>query len=211
MPPSDFANADIDEIIDKLTTEESVKLIAGVGFWHTASIERLGIPAIKVSDGPNGIRGGHFFMSTPAKCLPCATALAATWDDKLVEEVGLKLLACEAKLKAVSLILAPTCNIQRNPLGGRSFESFAEDPHLSGTICSAYIRGVQSGGIGATVKHFVANDKEDERMGYDSVLSPRVLREIYLMPFMLAQKHAKPWSIMTAYVLLQTRRTGQWP
>ncbi|KAI0000059.1 glycoside hydrolase family 3 protein [Russula vinacea] len=132
-------------------------------------------------------------MCTPAKCLPCATALAATWDRNLVEEVGFKLLASEAKLRAASLILAPTCNIQR------SFESFSEDPHLSGTICSAYIRGVQSGGIGATIKHFVANDKEDGRMGYDSVLSPRVLREIYLMPFMLAQKYAQPWSVMTAY------------
>lgn len=108
-------------------------------------------------------------------------------------------MAPEAKLKASSLILAPTCNIQRNPLGGRSFESFSEDPHLSGIISSAYIGGVQSGGIGATIKHFVTNDKEDERMGYDSVLSPRALREIYLMPFMLAQKYAKPWSFMTAY------------
>ncbi|KAF8500930.1 beta-glucosidase [Russula emetica] len=193
MPPSDFANVNIDEILDKLSTEEAVKLIAGVGLWHTASIERLGIPSHQ------RIRGSHFFMGTPAKCLPCATALAATWDADLIKEVGHKLLAPEAKLKASSLILAPTCNIQRNPLGGRSFESFSEDPHLSGIICSAYIRGVQSGGIGATIKHFVANDKEDERMGYDSVLSPRALREIYLMPFMLAQKYARPWSIMTAY------------
>ncbi|KAH9994133.1 beta-glucosidase [Russula compacta] len=199
MPPSDFANADINGTIDKLSTEEAVKLTAGVGLWHTAAVERLGIPAVKVSDGPNGIRGSQFFMGTPAKCLPCATALAATWDFNLIEEVGLKLLASEAKLRAASLILAPTCNIQRSPLGGRSFESFSEDPHLSGTISSAYIKGVQSGGIGATIKHFVANDKEDERMGYDSVLSSRALREIYLMPFMLAQKYAQPWAIMTAY------------
>ncbi|KAH9994097.1 glycoside hydrolase family 3 protein [Russula compacta] len=199
MPPSDFADADLNAIIDKLTTEEAINLIAGVGFGHTAAIERLGIPAIQVSDGPNGIRGGRFFMSRPAKCLPCGTALAATWDRELIEEAGFKLLSFEAKLKAASHILAPTCNIPRSPLGGRSFECFSEDPHLSGIISSAYIRGVQSGGIGTTIKHFVANDKEDERMGYDSVLSPRALREIYLMPFMLAQKYAQPWAIMTAY------------
>ncbi|KAG6825905.1 hypothetical protein H0H92_001914 [Tricholoma furcatifolium] len=138
-------------------------------------------------------------MSTPAKCLPSSTALGATWDTQLVEEVGLKLLAPEAKLRAVSLILAPTCNIQRSPLGGRSFESFSEDPILSGLIAAAYVRGVQSGGIGTTIKHFVGNDKENDRMAYDSIISPRALREIYLMPFMLAEKYAQPWAMMTAY------------
>ncbi|KAI0265209.1 beta-glucosidase [Gloeopeniophorella convolvens] len=199
MPPSGFANANLDEVLENLTTEEAIKLIGGVGFWHTSAIERLGVPAVKVSDGPNGIRGNHFFMGTPAKCLPSATALGATWDSSLIEDVGLRLLAGEAKLRAASLVLAPTCNIQRNPLGGRSFESFSEDPHLSGVISSAYVTGVQKGGIGVTIKHFVANDKENERMGYDSVLSQRALREVYLMPFMLVQKYAKPWSIMTAY------------
>jgi len=155
MAPSDFANADINGIVDKLTTEEAVRLLAGAGLWHTAAVERLSIPAIKVSDGPNGVRGSHFFMGTPAKCIPCATALAATWDTSLIEEVGLKLLASEAKLKAASVILAPTRNIQRNPLGGRSFESFSEDPYLSGMMSSAYIKGVQNEGIGATIKHFV--------------------------------------------------------
>ncbi|KIY70546.1 glycoside hydrolase family 3 protein [Cylindrobasidium torrendii FP15055 ss-10] len=199
MPPSDFANADLDEIVEKLTQDEAILLTAGVGFWYTHAVPRLGIPSIKCSDGPNGIRGGAFFMSTPAKCLPSSTAMGATWDTDLIELVGRKLLAEEAKLRASSLILAPTCNIQRNPLGGRSFESFAEDPHLSGMISAAYVNGVQSGGIGTTIKHFVGNDKEDDRFGYDSIISDRALREIYLMPFMLAQKHAKPWSFMTAY------------
>ncbi|KNZ74982.1 putative beta-glucosidase I [Termitomyces sp. J132] len=199
MAPSSFANANIDEILENLTTDEAILLTAGVGFWHTHKVERLGVPAIKVSDGPNGIRGNHFFMSTPAKCLPSATALGATWDTKLVEEVGFKLLAPEAKLKAASVVLAPTCNIQRNPLGGRSFESFSEDPILSGLIASAYVRGTQNGGIGVAIKHFVGNDKENDRMAYDSVISPRALREIYLMPFMLTEKNAKPWSMMTAY------------
>ncbi|KAG5716475.1 putative beta-glucosidase I, partial [Termitomyces sp. T112] len=153
MAPSSFANANIDEILENLTTDEAILLTAGVGFWHTHKVERLGVPAIKVSDGPNGIRGNHFFMSTPAKCLPSATALGATWDTKLVEEVGFKLLAPEAKLKATSVVLAPTCNIQRNPLGGRSFESFSEDPILSGLIASAYVRGTQNGGIGVAIKH----------------------------------------------------------
>ncbi|KAF8552820.1 glycoside hydrolase family 3 protein [Imleria badia] len=203
MPPSDFASANVDEIVEQLTTDEAILLTAGVGFWHTHAVPRLGIPAIKVSDGPNGIRGNHFFMSTPAKCLPSATALGATWDTELIEQAGFKLLAGEAKLRAAPVILAPTCNIQRNPLGGRSFESFSEDPILSGLIAAAYVKGVQKDGIGTTIKHFVhvlhCNDKEHDRMGSDSILSDRALREIYLMPFMLAQKHAKPWCFMTAY------------
>ncbi|KAJ7182828.1 beta-glucosidase [Mycena crocata] len=199
MPPSDFARANISEIVDKLTTEESIQLIAGVGFWKTHAVERLGVPAIKVSDGPNGVRGNHFVMGTPAKCLPSATALGATWDPQLIYEIGLKLLAPEAKLRAASVILAPTCNIQRNPLGGRSFESFSEDPYLSGMIAASYVNGVQDGGIGTAIKHFVGNDKENDRNAYDSIMSERALRELYLMPFMLAQKFAKPWSYMTAY------------
>ncbi|KAI6129846.1 glycoside hydrolase family 3 protein [Pisolithus croceorrhizus] len=199
MPPSDIASVDVDKLVEELTTEEAILLTAGVGFWHTHDVPRLGVPAIKVSDGPNGIRGNHFFMSTPAKCLPSATALGATWDPELIEQVGLELLSNEAKLKAASVILAPTCNIQRNPLGGRAFESFSEDPTLSGLLAAAYIKGVQKGGIGTAIKHFVCNDMENDRMGYDSVLSERALREIYLMPFMLAQKYAKPWCFMTAY------------
>nr|ADX07306.1 putative beta-glucosidase [Flammulina velutipes] len=192
MPPSDFAKADIDDIVTQLTSDEAILLTAGVGFWHTHGIARLGVPAIKVSDGPNGVRGNHFLMSTPAKCLPSSTGMAATWDIELIQTVGLKLLAEEAKLRAASVILAPTCNIQR------SFESFSEDPYLSGMIAAAYVKGIQSGGIGTTIKHFTGNDKEDDRMGSDSIISDRALREIYLMPFMLAQKHAKPWSFMTA-------------
>ena len=118
--------------------------------------------------------------------------------NSLIHAVGLKLLSEEAKLKAASVLLAPTCNIQRSPLGGRSFESFSEDPHLSGMIAAAYVNGVQEGGIAATIKHFVGNDKEDDRMAYDSIMSERALREIYLMPFMLAEKYAKPWAFMTA-------------
>lgn len=137
-------------------------------------------------------------MGTPAKCLPSSTAMGATFDPELIHTIGLKLLAAESKLRAASVLLAPTCNIQRNPLGGRSFESFSEDPYLSGIIAAAYVNGVQEGGIGTAIKHFVGNDKENDRMGYDSVISERALREVYLMPFMLAEKFAKPWSFMTA-------------
>ncbi|KAL0065948.1 hypothetical protein AAF712_007075 [Marasmius tenuissimus] len=211
MPPSDFAKANIDEILEQLTTDEAIQLIAGVGFWHTHAVPRLGIPAIKVSDGPNGVRGNHFFMGTPAKALPSSTALGATFDVDLIETVGLKLLASESKLRAASVLLAPTCNIQRNPLGGRSFESFSEDPYHSGMIATAYVKGVQSGGIGTTIKHFVTNDKEFDRMASDSIVSGRALREIYLMPFMLAEKYAKPWSYMTAYNRLNGTHVSENP
>ncbi|KIM30941.1 glycoside hydrolase family 3 protein [Serendipita vermifera MAFF 305830] len=201
MPPtaSTFANANLDEIVEALSVDEAIALTGGQGFWHTSAIPRLGVPAIKVSDGPNGIRGNHFFRSTPAKAIPSATALGSTFDPELIGKVASKLLASEAKLRAASIVLAPTVNIQRSPLGGRSFESFSEDPHLSGTIAAAYISGLQSEGVGACIKHFVANDQEDDRQGLDSVLSPRALREIYLMPFMLAQKYANPWAYMTSY------------
>lgn len=139
-------------------------------------------------------------MGTPAKCLPSGTALGATFDFALIELVGRQVLAEEAKIKAASILLAPTCNIQRNPLGGRSFESFSEDPHLSGMLAAGYIRGVQAGGIATNIKHFVTNDQENDRTAYDAVMSERALREIYLMPFMLAEKFAKPWSYMTACV-----------
>ena len=137
-------------------------------------------------------------MGTPAKCLPSSTAIGATFDPELIETVGRQILAEEAKIKAASVLLGPTCNIQRSPLGGRSFESFSEDPYLNGRIAAGYIKGVQSGGIATTIKHFVGNDKEDDRMAYDDIVSERALREIYLMPFMLAQKYAQPWSFMTA-------------
>ena len=223
MPPSDFAKASIPEVVEQLTTDEAILLTAGVGFWHTHAVPRLGIPAVKVTDGPNGAymplvhppavvhlliefltsigaRGNYFFMSTPAKCLPSATAMAATFDTALIETMAKDLLAEEVKLKAASILLGPTCNTQRNPLGGRSFESYSEDPHLSGMVAAAYVKGLQAGGIGACIKHCAANDKENDRFGYDSVLTERALREIYLMPFMLAQKYAQPWAFMTAYV-----------
>lgn len=123
--------------------------------------------------------------------------MAASFDPEQVKLVG-AFLAEEAKVKKATLLLAPTCNIQRSPLGGRAFESFSEDPHLSGTLAAAYIAGLQENGVGATIKHFVANDQEFERTSQDSVMSERALREVYLYPFMLAQRDAQPFAYMTS-------------
>ncbi|KAE9389742.1 glycoside hydrolase family 3 protein [Gymnopus androsaceus JB14] len=186
-----FIDADIAEL-------EKIALLGAPNWWNTTPIPRLAIPSIRMSDGPNGVRGSSHFASTPAQCLPCATSLASTFDLDLIREAG-EFLAAETKIKSSVILLAPTCNIQRSPLGGRAFESFSEDPYLSGRMASAYVDGLQSQGVSATIKHFVANDQEHERTAADSVMSERALREIYLYPFMLAQKLAKPWAFMTSY------------
>ncbi|KAI5122379.1 hypothetical protein M0805_004136 [Coniferiporia weirii] len=193
-----FLSANIPELVKKLTLDEKIRLLSGPDWWNTHAIERLNIPAVRMSDGPNGVRGSSHFVATPAQCLPCATALGSTFDPELIFQVG-EFLSAETKIKSSVILLAPTCNIQRSPLGGRSFESFSEDPTLSGTMAAAYVNGVQSKNVAATIKHFVANDQEHERTAVESVVSERALREIYLYPFMLAQKHAKPWAFMTSY------------
>ncbi|KAF8061039.1 glycoside hydrolase family 3 protein [Lyophyllum atratum] len=193
-----FLDASIPDLVASLKVEEKISLLGAPNWWNTTSIERLAIPAIRMSDGPNGVRGSSHFVSTPAQCLPCATSLASTFDPELVHEVGV-FLGKEAKTKSSVVLLAPTCNIQRTPLGGRSFESFSEDPHLSGILAAAYVNGLQSEGVSATIKHFVANDQEHERTAADSVMSARALREVYLYPFMLAQRDAKPGALMTSY------------
>ncbi|KIP12383.1 glycoside hydrolase family 3 protein [Phlebiopsis gigantea 11061_1 CR5-6] len=193
-----FLDAAIPELVQKLSTDEKIALLGAPNWWNTTSIPRLAIPPVRMSDGPNGVRGSSHFVPTPAQCLPCATSLASTFDPELIHEAG-AFLAAEAKIKSSVALLAPTCNIQRTPLGGRAFESFSEDPHLSGIMAAAYVNGLQSSGVAATIKHFVGNDQEHERTAADSVMSDRALREIYLYPFMLAQKLAKPWAYMTSY------------
>ncbi|KAI8811677.1 beta-glucosidase precursor [Cladochytrium replicatum] len=190
--------ADVERLVDQLTQDEKISLLAGYDFWHTFPVPRLGISSLRFSDGPNGLRGTKRFNAVPSACIPCATALAATFDVALIERVG-AFLAKEAKCKGAHVLLAPTVNMQRSPLGGRGFESFSEDPHLSGHIAAAYIRGLQANGIGATIKHFACNDMEHERQKMDSLVPTRALREIYLMPFQIAQRHAKPWAYMTSY------------
>ncbi|KAK9426911.1 glycoside hydrolase superfamily [Lipomyces doorenjongii] len=190
---------DIEATLADLTMAEKISLLAGTDFWHTQSIPRLNIPALRMTDGPNGIRGTRFFSSIPAACFPCGTALGATWDTLLLEDAG-KVMGEEAKAKGAVVILGPTVNIQRSPLGGRGFESFSEDPFLSGSLAAAEIRGIQNGaGVAATIKHFVVNDQEHDRSAVNSIVSDRALREIYLLPFQLAVRDAQPAAFMTSY------------
>ncbi|KAG6865876.1 hypothetical protein C0991_010957 [Blastosporella zonata] len=185
MTDRSFLNAHIPDLVARLKVDEKISLLGAPNWWNTTNIDRLNIPAIRMSDGPNGVRGSSHFVPTPAQCLPCATALASTFDPELVHDVGV-FLAQEAKIKSSVVLLAPTCNIQRSPLGGR-------------ILAAAYVNGLQSEGVSATIKHFVANDQEHERTAADSVISPRALREIYLYPFMIAQRDAKPGAYMTSY------------
>ncbi|KAJ4138466.1 hypothetical protein NW768_002300 [Fusarium equiseti] len=189
---------DVDELLRQLTVDEKVALLSGKNFWHTTDLPRHGIPSVRVTDGPNGVRGTRIFGSIPSSCLPCGTALGATFDTDLIAELG-HLQGQEAKAKGAIAVLGPTLNIQRGPLGGRGFESFSEDPVLSGLLAGYYARGLQQEKVAATLKHFVCNDMEHERMAYNVVLTPRALREIYLLPFMLAMSIGKPRAIMTAY------------
>ncbi|KAL9100857.1 MAG: hypothetical protein Q9163_003823 [Psora crenata] len=193
-----MADIDVESVLSQLTLEEKVELTAGKNFWHTASIPRLGVPSLRTSDGPNGVRGTRFFNGTPSACLPCATALGATFDKDLLRKAG-RLLGQECKAKGAHILLGPTINIQRGPLGGRGFESFTEDPYLSGTLAGEYCLGVQEEDIITTPKHFVCNDQEHERMAVNSIVTHRALREIYLMPFMLALKRARPAAVMSSY------------
>lgn len=198
LAPQIYDDFEVEEVLSQLNVDEKISLLSGVDFWHTAAVHRLGIPTIRVTDGPNGVRGTKFFNGVPAACLPCGTSLAATWDTKLIQQGG-QLQGREAIAKGASVILGPTTNMQRSPLGGRGFESFSEDPVLAGQMTAATINGIQSTGVAATPKHFVCNDQEDQRMSVDSIVTERALREIYLMPFQIAQRDSKPWCYMTAY------------
>jgi len=191
---------DIEGLISALTLEEKALLTAGEDMWSTPAIERLGIPKIRVTDGPNGARGASLMGlgDTTAACIPCGSALGASWNPALIERVG-AMLGEEAITKRARVLLAPTINLHRSPLGGRNFECYSEDPLLSGRIAAAFVRGVQSRGVATTAKHFVANDAEFERRTISSVVDERTLREIYLVPFELAVKEGGTLGIMTAY------------
>ncbi|WEJ94853.1 beta-glucosidase [Yamadazyma tenuis] len=199
---------DVEKILTQLTLEEKILLLSGKDNWHTHDISRLKIPKVKCSDGPNGVRGSKGFNGVPAACFPCGTALASTFNKSLLTEAG-KLMGLEAKHKSAHIILGPTCNMQRGPLGGRGFESFSEDPYLSGMSSSAVINGIQHEHIAATIKHYVCNDLEHERKASDSILSERNLREIYLEPFRLAVKYSSPRCFMTSYTKVNGDRASQ--
>ena len=188
----------LEQLLPQLTLDEKVALLAGRDLWHSIPVPRLGIPVLKVSDGPNGVRGAYRDNRPPSICLPVGIALGATWNTALVEDAG-RLLAGEAKRKNAHILLSPTVNIHRTPIAGRNFECFAEDPYLSGTIAAAYINGLQRSGVGACIKHFVCNDQEHERMSISAEVTERPLHEIYLEPFRLAMRLANPWSLMSGY------------
>ncbi len=190
---------DLHELLQQMTLAEKVSMLAGADMWHTVAIERLGIPALKVSDGPNGARGnGSFTDSAKAACFPAGISLAATWNIDLVERIG-QALGQETKTKGAHVLLAPTTNMFRSPLNGRNFESFSEDPYLASRLTVAYITGVQSQGVGTSVKHYICNDSEFERTTINSQVGERALREIYLPPFQAAIREAGAWTIMAAY------------
>lgn len=185
---------DVDRLLVELTLEEEVALLSGADTWRTAAIERLGIAPLKMSDGPVGVRGDG---AATAACFPSAIALAATFDPDLVEEVG-RALADELGSKGSQLLLAPTVNLARHPLGGRNFECYGEDPALTATMGVALIRGVQHDGHGACVKHYVVNDTEYRRLSVSVEVDERPLREVYLAPFEAAVE-AGVWAVMAAY------------
>ncbi len=192
---------DISAIVGELTLDEKTTLLAGADLWSTVPVERAGIPVVRVTDGPNGARGadlpgmGHVRTSF---CAPCGSALGATWNVDLVHEVGAA-IGAETRTKECRVLLGPTVNIHRSPLGGRNFECYSEDPLLSGKTAAAFVRGAQSQGVATTVKHFAGNDAEFERNSINSVIDERTLREITLVPFELAVREGGALGIMTAY------------
>ncbi|WP_162941783.1 beta-glucosidase [Desertimonas flava] len=183
--------------MSELLRERRIALSSGADTWHTVDVPELGLPALRVSDGPNGVRG-HIYDGDPSVCFPSASTLAATWDVELVRDVG-RALAAECRRKGAGLLLAPTVNLPRSPLGGRNFEMFSEDPHLTSRLAVAYIAGLQRNGVGACVKHFVGNESERDRHVVSSDIDERTLRETYLRPFEAAVREAGVWAVMTAY------------
>ncbi|KAK1755044.1 glycoside hydrolase superfamily [Echria macrotheca] len=187
--------------LENLTQEEKVSLLTAADFWRTKAIPSKNIPAIKTSDGPNGARGGIFVGGTKAALFPCGISLAATWNKEILYQVG-QHLAEEAKARSANVLLAPTICLHRHPLGGRNFESFSEDPLLTGKLAAQYVRGLQERGVAATVKHFVGNEQETNRLTVNSQIGERALRELYLRPFEIAVREANPWALMSSYNLV---------
>ncbi|QOS79408.1 glycoside hydrolase family 3 C-terminal domain-containing protein [Paenibacillus sp. JNUCC31] len=196
---------DLDNLISEMTLEEKAGLCSGQDFWTTKAIERLGIPSIWLADGPHGLRKqsgevDHLGVngSVPATCFPSAVGLASSWNRDLIHRVG-EALGLESQAEGVSILLGPGANIKRSPLCGRNFEYFSEDPYLTGEMAAAHISGVQSQGVGTSLKHFAVNNQEHRRMTTDAVVDERTLREIYLTGFEMAVKKAQPWTVMSAY------------
>ncbi|KAH8601980.1 glycoside hydrolase family 3 protein [Bisporella sp. PMI_857] len=184
------AQIDVEDILSKLNNVEKVELLS--------AFPKHGVPSIRVSDGPNGVRGTKFFNGITAACFPCGTGLAATWNTELLRKAGV-VMGQESKAKGAHVILGPTINIQRSPLGGRGFESFSEDPVLSGLGAAALVNGIQETGVVATIKHFLCNDQEDERNMTNAIITERALREIYALAFQLVVRDSNPGCFMSSY------------
>ena len=195
----------IRELVSQMMLEEKAGLCSGADFWYTKAVERLGIPAVMLSDGPHGLRkqdeaGDHLGIndSIKAVCFPAGCALASSFDRNLAERMG-EALGEECQAEGVSTILGPAVNIKRSPLCGRNFEYYSEDPYAAAEMSAAFIRGVQSKNVGTSVKHFLANNQEKRRMTNSSDVDERTLREIYMVPFEGAVKNGKPWTVMNSY------------
>ena len=193
------------ELLAQMTLEEKVAMCDGKDFWHLKGIERLGIPEIMVCDGPHGLRkkdyerkGSSLSASVPSICFPTAVTTACSWDPDLLEKMG-KALGGKCLEEKVGVLLGPGVNMKRSPLCGRNFEYFSEDPVLAGELAASFINGVQSRGVGTSLKHFCANDQETRRMNGDSVVDERALREVYLPAFEIAVKKSQPWTVMNSY------------
>ncbi len=194
---------DINAIVSAMTLEEKAALVTGASAWTTTPIERLGVPELLMSDGPHGVRRvpdihAMGAVSLPSTCFPTASALASSWDAGLIYAMG-QALAEEALALGVGLLLGPGVNMKRSPLGGRNFEYFSEDPYLAGELAVSLIEGIQSKGVGTSLKHYAVNNQEFERFRIDAKVDERTLREIYLPAFEAAVKRAQPWSVMCSY------------
>ena len=196
---------DIAALIAELTLAEKASLTGGTGFWFTKSLERQDVPSIMLTDGPHGLRkqrghGDHLGIgdSVPATCFPPAAGLGSSWDTDLVERIGAA-LGLEAAIENVAVVLGPGINIKRSPLCGRNFEYYSEDPIVSGVLGAAMVTGIQRQGVGASLKHFAANNQEHDRMRVSADVDPRPLREIYLRGFQRVVEEARPWTVMCSY------------
>ena len=196
---------DVDRLLTELTVAEKASLTSGSHFWYTAAVERLSIPRIMVSDGPHGLRAqpdesDHVGLggSLPATCFPTASAIASAWNPDLLRRIG-QALAQEARACNLSVILGPGINMKRSPLCGRNFEYFSEDPFLAGELAVGIVDGIQSRGVGTSVKHYAANNQESDRLRVDAQVDERTLREIYLPAFERVVTAAQPWTVMCAY------------
>jgi len=191
---------DSQRLVEQMTLEEKAAFVTGISFWETYALPRLGVPSAWMADGSVGLRKSldEPEGTVPATCFPSAGAMAATWNPALVERVGAA-IGAEARFHDVSLVLGPGLNLKRHPLGGRNFEYYSEDPLLGGKMAAAFVRGVQSQGVGATIKHYAVNNQEYRRMSIDAVVDERTLRELYLRSFEIAVREGRPQAVMTAY------------